>query len=314
LTRCLQSAVAQTKTIVYVDSGSTDESVVYAESLRIDVVHLDMSQPFGAGRARNAGFEHLVRTRRDLPYVQFIDGDCELIDGWLEFARQHLEKNSQWAIVAGRRRERFPERSVYNRLCDIEWNTPIGETKACGGDFMVRVSAFLEVDGFNPGVVAGEEPELCYRLRWKGWKIFRLDHDMTIHDAAITRLSQWWRRCVRSGHAYAQGFMLHGREQEHYCLRDSLRIWFWAFFLPAVALITSLTIIPEFFYLFLLYLVLFLKITVQIKSKIGRWGFAAIYAVFNILAKFAQLYGQFLFVIRLLLNKRILLIEYNKRN
>ena len=50
-------------------------------------------------------------------------------------------------------------------LCDIEWNTPTGEAKACGGDFMIRKKAFKQVGGFNDTVIAGEEPELCYRLK-----------------------------------------------------------------------------------------------------------------------------------------------------
>jgi hypothetical protein len=31
---------------------------------------------------------------------------------------------------------------------------------------------------------------------------------MTIHDAALQRFGQWWRRSVRAGHAYAEGFSL----------------------------------------------------------------------------------------------------------
>jgi hypothetical protein len=44
----------------------------------------------------------------------------------------------------GRRRERFPEASVYNRLCDLEWDTSIGEARSCGGDFLARAGAFRD--------------------------------------------------------------------------------------------------------------------------------------------------------------------------
>nr|WP_320010668.1 glycosyltransferase [uncultured Desulfobulbus sp.] len=311
LKRCLQSAIQQTQAIVYVDSGSTDESVFHAESMGIDVIHLDMTEPFSAGRARNYGFHHLVQNYQVITYIQFIDGDCELVAGWLDFAQQQLEENGHWGVVAGRRRERFPERSIYNQLCDIEWNTPIGEARSCGGDFMVRVDAFLEVDGFNPKVIAGEEPELCYRLRQKGWKIWRLKHEMTIHDAAIMYFYQWWKRSVRSGHAYAQGVMLHGREQNRYCVSDSLRIWFWAFFLPIAIPFFSLKIHPSFSLFFMLYPLLFLKIMAQMKSRNTRLKFASAYSLFNIIGKIPQFAGQIVFFKRILFKKRITIIEYS---
>nr|WP_321465557.1 glycosyltransferase [uncultured Desulfobulbus sp.] len=311
LKRCLQSAIQQTCSIVYVDSGSTDASVAYAESLGIDVLHLDTTEPFSAGRARNDGFYHLVQKPQTLSYIQFIDGDCELVDGWTNLARQQLKKNSHWAVVAGRRRERYPERSIYNRLCDIEWNTPIGKARACGGDFMIRVEAFLQIDGFNPQVVAGEEPELCYRLRQRGWEIWRLNHDMTRHDAAIIHFSQWWKRSVRSGHAYAQGVMLHGREQSHYCVLDSVRIWFWAFFLPLAIILSASIIHPSCSLLIMFYLIPFLRITVRMKSRTKTLKDAAEYAFFNIFGKLPQLIGQISFIKRILLKKKITIIEYS---
>lgn len=310
LHRCLQSVITKSHAIVYVDSGSIDTSVAYAKSLGIDVVHLDMSKPFSAGRARNAGFRHLVQFHRGLSQVQFVDGDCELIDGWIDFAQQHLEENSQWAIVAGVVIERYPQQSIYNRLCDIEWKSQIGELQTCGGIFMVRVAAFLEVDGFNPEVIAGEEPELCYRLRQKGWKIFSLNHDMTLHDAAITRFSQWWKRSIRSGHAYAQGLMLHGKEREHYCLRDSLRIWWWGLIAPATISLIVLLLSHWCLILFAIYPIQMLNIALSKTKTAKSFYFSLQYAFFITIGKFPQLHGQVLFFIKNIFNKNLSLIEY----
>ena len=108
------------------------------------------------------------------------------------------------AAVCGRRRERFPERSIYNWLCDREWDSPIGEATACGGDVLIRRQALAAVGGYRDDVIAGEEPELCVRLRAARWRIWRLDAEMTLHDAAMTQFRQWWKRILRSGYAFAQ--------------------------------------------------------------------------------------------------------------
>ena len=205
LVRCLASCHSQAPVIVYVDSGSSDESVDAAARLGATVVKLDTSRPFNAARARNEGFATLTAQNHNVRFVQFVDGDCELDGNWLATAVPFLSGRNDVAVVCGRRRERHPEKSVYNALCDLEWDTPIGEAAVCGGNSLVRADAFEAVGGFDARLIAGEEPELCARLRQAGWKIWRLDAEMTSHDAAMTRFGQWWRRAVRSGYGYAQG-------------------------------------------------------------------------------------------------------------
>jgi GT2 family glycosyltransferase len=240
LQSCLSSGLAADQVVaaqvVYVDSGSTDGSVAMARALQVEVVELDLTIPFTAARARNAGFDRLLEMAPDLEFVQFVDGDCEIVAGWLDGAQQELTENPKLAAVCGRRRERFPERSAYNRLCDLEWDTPIGEADACGGDAMYRVAAFQQVQGFTPTLIAGEEPELCLRLRQMGWKIRRVDAEMTWHDADMTRFGQWWKRVVRAGHAYAEGAWLHGGEPERHWVKESRSIWLWGGIVPSLAL------------------------------------------------------------------------------
>ena len=144
LRRCLLSVIATTTCIVYVDSGSTDGSVEMSRSLAVDVLALDNSIPFTAARARNTGFARLLQLYPQLRFVQFIDGDCEIVSEWLEKAENKLLSQDNIAVVSGRLRERFPEKSPYNRLCDMEWDSPIGETKMCGGIAMMRVAALQQ--------------------------------------------------------------------------------------------------------------------------------------------------------------------------
>lgn len=213
LRRCLESAKRQVDKLVYVDSGSSDGSVELARALGADVVELDLTQPFTAARARNAGFARLKQRVPELAYVQFVDGDCELDPAWVDEGLRFLAERPDVAVVCGRRRERHPEASVYNRLCDLEWDTPVGEAKACGGDALMRVIAFEQAGGYPDSMIAGEEPDLCFRMRMQGWKIYRLDAEMTLHDAGMTRFSQWWLRNKRSGHASAEALSRRGMRE-----------------------------------------------------------------------------------------------------
>lgn len=210
LAACLASVLRHTSSVIYVDSGSTDDSVALARDHGVPVVELDASIKFTAARARNSGVDALRRRVRNLTYVHFIDGDCELVDGWVETAMAVLREQRDLAAVCGRRKERYPERSPYNHLCDKEWNTPVGIAPTTGGDALFRLKPFLTVGGFSDELIAGEEPDLCHRLRQSGWQIRRIDRDMTIHDAAMTHFRQWWQRNRRSGYATAEALVRRG--------------------------------------------------------------------------------------------------------
>jgi len=205
LVTALASVAGQARQIVYVDSGSTDGSLDTARAAGARVIELDMSIPFTAARARNAGFDAL-----DAPeFVQFIDGDCALVPGFIDAARTYLETHPGLGAVTGWRSEIHRDASVYNQICDWEWRRPPGPIEACGGDVMVRGEAWRSVGGMDPSVIAAEDDEFCVRLRKAGWGLERIPQEMTRHDAAMTRISQWWSRAVRTGHGYAQVGHMH---------------------------------------------------------------------------------------------------------
>lgn len=200
LRRCLASLAAEGTPTVYVDSGSSDDSVALARSLGVEVVELDPTRPFSAARARNEGFARCLRRDPAVEAVMFVDGDCEVVPGWLGRAAAELVARPELAVVCGRRSEIDPGRSVFNRIADLEWDTPIGLANASGGDALMRASDFQLVGGFDPSARAGEEPELCRRLRARGRLVARIDAPMTRHDLGMTRLGQWWRRQERFGY------------------------------------------------------------------------------------------------------------------
>lgn len=238
LIRCLKS-INGSGPVVYVDSQSTDGSSEAAAALGADVVSLDMKQPFTAARARNSGFSRLQSLLPDAAYVQFIDGDCEVIAGWTETAVSFLDAHPELAAVCGRRMERFPDASIFNAMCHQEWNTPAGSTAACGGDCIMRVSAFKSVEGFSESQIAHEEPELCGRLRKAGWQLWRLDTPMTLHDAAIFRLGQFYKRNRRAGFGIAQALSRSGWDIDPGGRVIVVRAMLWAVMLPLAIAVAS---------------------------------------------------------------------------
>jgi glycosyltransferase involved in cell wall biosynthesis len=290
LARCLKSIGNTVERVIYVDSGSSDGSLQRARSLGATVVDLDMSVPFTAARARNAGFRKLIELLPDLDLVFFVDGDCEVYPTWINQARAFLTEHSDVAVVSGRRREKHPQESPYNMLCDIEWGSiPIGETTACGGDAIVRVPVLVEVNGYRADLICGEEPELCVRIRKDGWRVWRLDADMTLHDAAIYRFSQWWKRTIRGGYAFAQGVAMHGSLPERHWVKESRRAWLWGLLMPLAIFSSTVILGPRGLILLVVYLFQFVRLAIVARRHTSSpW----LWAGAMIVGKFAEMFGQ----------------------
>ncbi len=307
LKSCLASLVGQTERVVYVDSGSTDGSLGVARNFGVSVIELDASVKFTAARARNEGAFRLRDLSPEITYIQFVDGDCEVNKEWLGHASNFLNQHSAAVVVCGRLRERYPQHSIYNLMCDIEWDTPIGETKACGGIAMMRMDAFMAVGGFRADLIAGEEPELCVRLRAVGGGIYRIDAEMALHDAAITQFGQWWNRSVRSGHAYAEGVYLHGFSPERHWVRESRSSWFWGLGIPVLIALAMMVWGVYGLLGALVYPVQILRLALRDrKSSPAPWW----RSMFLVLGKFPEVLGQLSFFFTRLQGKTSRLIEY----
>ena len=238
--------------------------------------------------------------------MQFIDGDCALQPGWIDTAQSFLDENPQAAVVHGRRRERHPEATIYNQLCDWEWDRPAGQAKSCGGDAMIRVIAFQAVGGYNSTLIAGEEPELCVRLRAQNWQIWCLDAEMTLHDAAMTRFSQYSKRAQRAGYAYAEGAEMHGDYPERHGVLGRNRAVFWGIGLP-ISLIILTLFQPIAFLGLIAYPIQITRVAVRINAPGNlRWKFS----ILLILSKFFEAYGVIKFYGNKLRGRPQTLIEY----
>jgi len=305
LERCLQAAQKTGLPLIYVDSASSDESVERARRLGVAIIELDPTQPLSAARARNAGFRGLLERSPEIELVQFIDGDCEIVEGWLAVAVRSLDRDEKLGAVCGRRRERAREASPYNRLIDLEWDTPIGRTKAFGGDVLIRVPILLELDGYDETLIAGEDPDLAARVCAAGWEIDRLATDMTVHDADLSRFEQWWMRQVRAGHAAAEAWF-RSSWSDTKNQRRVASILFWGGFLPLLAIATL-----PFGLLFLLaYPALGLRIYRNMRKRDRSPGDSALYAASCIEGKFAEFFGIVQSLVRRIRRAKPTLVEY----
>ena len=306
LQRCFDTLPRGLRRVVYVDSGSTDDSVAQAERRGVEVVALDLSIPFTAARARNAGFARLTQLERDLELVQFVDGDCEVLSGWLEHAAATMHGDASIAVVCGRLRERCRDASVYNRLCDLEWDGPIGDVFACGGICMMRAGALRGVRGFTDAIMAGEEPELCVRLRRQGHRVVRIDADMALHDAAMTSVGQWWKRMMREGYGTAE---LAGYHPEHW-RKESLSMLAWGLGLPATAVASAPSTGGLGLGMLAAYPALWLRIVVRRQRRGEPLSDSALYATHCVAAKLPQALGVVKFHWGALRGRRWTVAEY----
>jgi len=221
LERCLASVAAMVHDgfeteVIYVDSGSTDQSRAVANRMGASIVALETERPTAA-KGRNAGWK-IARGS----VILFLDGDTVLHPRFVVDSRGALD-DPEVAVVWGHRRELHPEHSLYNRVLDLDWVYAPGDTAFCGGDALFRRDALEATGGFDETLIAGEEPELCRRILGLGYRILHVDRAMTGHDLAITKFSQYWRRATRAGHAFAEVSDRFRNTQNPFWLSDASR-------------------------------------------------------------------------------------------
>ncbi len=306
LIACLQSLAAQNVEIVYVDSGSWDNSVGEARKVGALVVELDRDTPFTAARARQAGFDALAQTG-DLPeFIQFVDGDCVVMPDWIAAGEAEMRADDTLGLITGWRAELYPERSVYNAMCDFEWHRPAGKIVACGGDMMVRSAALRETAGFDPAVIAAEDDEFCVRLAKAGWDLRRLPMEMTRHDAAMLRFGQWWQRAVRTGHGFAQVGWMH----PPYFRREQMRALVYGLILPLLGVIGFFQSMGVFLLVLAVFGLSFLRTSKGLISDgLPSWE-ARRHARLLTLSKVPNVIGMILFHMRRLRGRTMRIIEY----
>jgi glycosyltransferase involved in cell wall biosynthesis len=313
LVRCLQSVrnleFDGEIELIYVDSGSTDDSVNVAKSFEAMVACI-ASRPCAA-KARNAGWRIASGE-----FVVFLDGDV-IVDRNFVIRSMPYFDAPEIAIVWGHRREINPGQSIYTGVLDLDWIWPAGDSPYCGGDALVRRSALVETDGFDDELIAGEEPELCRRLRARRYRILHVDVPMTKHDLAVTRWSQYWSRSVRTGHAYAEISTRFKQSTDPLWLRESRRNFTQGIFYLVVLPITGCfavifhSVLPVVAVL-LAAILLVVRTAARKKATGAPVGMLIAYGIHAHLQQIPILVGQAGYWWSCLAGKRRLLIEYRE--
>ena len=307
LASCIRSVQGSNRVaigkIIYVDSASGDDSCAIAVEAGCELVRL-VAGRMSAARARNAGFR-----LSSADCVMFLDGDTVLHPDFLWQAMQAMQDNT--AVVWGHRREAAPDSSWYIRMLDMDWIYPAGESAFCGGDALFRRSVLMQTGGFCDALIAGEEPELCARIRAAGWCIMHIDVPMTRHDLGVHSFSAYWKRALRAGHAYAEVSSIcrqQGRDLwRHEVILNFLR----ALQLPLLIAAIAATCVQPLALIFLIILFsITLRAVLRCRFKSGSFWLRTQYIFHSYLQLMAIAAGQLRFYLLQSLGVRSRLIEY----
>jgi GT2 family glycosyltransferase len=289
LEACFKSIVNSGCPVVYSDSASKDNSIEIAEKFNIEIVQLDAAK-VSAACGRNLGAKYLLDRFPNLKYIQFIDGDTALDERWMANAIKVFYEQPDVALVAGQLDEKNSTKSLYKEMSALEWERAPGETLYSGGNCMIRSDVFVKIGGFNPKIIAGEDPELCYRLRKEGWKIWQINTLMGVHDSKILTFSQFLKRSMRTGYAYQQISCMYCKTDEKLFFKENLSNWFYGGLIPLLTLL----LVPIFSFwslgILLIYPLLIMRIFWR-KKKYWKPHLAFFYALTCTAAKFPGVLG-----------------------
>lgn len=277
--------------LLYVDGGSTDDSIQVAYEARADLV-LGGDRQRRAAENRNLGLRHAQGE-----YVQFLDGDMVLDPEWPLEARQVLESNPDVAVVFGRLEEQ--RKGALYEAFQIDWEQPEGETLYCGGAALFVREAIQKAGGFPEDVAYGEEPLLCWRLRNEfSHKIYHSRAKMADHDLAYKGFRDYHRRNIRVGRAFAEiASRCRGSKDPFWSAEQNASArWGIGLVVLALMLLAPSSVLRVLVVSFMLGVIL--RKALQVKMRGRSWRVALIYALHTYLAKIGIAWGILIWFFR----------------
>lgn len=179
--------------VVVVDSNSQDATATIAATYPVQVFRYRAARTTAAA-GRWIGFRQV-----DARYALFLDGDCELVKGWLEIAVDTMEATPTAGVICGARQDAH----VTTRGVELQ-------NVGCrlGGVALYRSTALAQAGSFNPHVIAGEEQELAARIHQCGFSALTTTELMSVHHTKPkASAADLWRR-FRTGMQSGPGQVL----------------------------------------------------------------------------------------------------------
>jgi GT2 family glycosyltransferase len=309
LARALAAVEPLKATTVYVDSGSSDGSAEIAERAGVHVLRL-VQGPFTAARGRREGFDFITARMPGIEHVQFIDGDCAIDEGWFDDGLKFLDEHPECGAVVGRLREEHAGRSLLIRVVEVEWDLPEGDTDVIGGISLMRASALRQVGNWRIDLVAGEELDLSSRLRAAGFGLHRLARDMCRHDIGITRLGEFWKRSVRTGHSYAQLAVVQRRNGPKRWMKRTLGHLAYGLVIPPAMAVAAVFWWPGVLLGAAVYLLLIARLAMWRLGRGDELDVALTYAAITAVCKIAAGIGALKYFAGRLTGKEATIFEY----
>lgn len=271
--------------LIYVDGGSTDDSVAVAIEAGVDLL-LGGERRRRAAENRNLG----LRAARGR-FVQFVDGDMALAPDWPAAALGFLREHPECAAVCGNLRE-AGEGALFRAL-QIDWAPREGPIRHCGGAAMYARDVLRRVGGFPEDVAYGEEPLLCWRIRNQiNLGIYQIDRIMADHDLGFRGFRDYWRRNVRCGRTYAEIAARCRSTADPLWRREALANAAWAATLGTAVPLAVFGGMPLRGLLALCAVLILLRKCIQTRRRGYSWGVSAVYAAHTYFSKIPIALGE----------------------
>jgi glycosyltransferase involved in cell wall biosynthesis len=167
------------KQVVLADSASTDGTVALARAYPRDVKICLLS---GDQRLTASAGRYVGQHNSDSEFILFLDGDVELLPGFIESAASVLRSNKDIGAVGGRLID-VPksERPADEDLPLVAKDSFEDSDHVNGAGAVYRRSALEAADSFSVRVFSDEEPALAVRLQHAGYRVVRLDRSSVLH-------------------------------------------------------------------------------------------------------------------------------------
>jgi glycosyltransferase involved in cell wall biosynthesis len=219
--------------LIYVDSGSTDNSVEIAKNYSYRVF-VEPNYP-SSGRNRNRG---LLEARYEI--VHFLDGDVEIDQDYFKNIVSLFEEKNAQAIVGQLEAQRPSLLYRFAQMSNISKKEGYINSTSTGGTYLR--TPLLMVNGYDERIRRGQEVELGERFRKEGFKIWCTKSKLGCHNFAIKSVSELLEKDYSRGYHYAVVARLDGDGEYFRVCRAVIRkqlIFFPLIIIIALALIAT---------------------------------------------------------------------------